>query len=73
MAHMSPMGMGIGMGYNMGILAMASTSSQHVMLLHSRHVLALPSSTIHCQDAFPLSRILGPSLPMSRLPGTPLT
>ena len=33
------------------------------------HVSALPGSTIHCQDAFPLSRIPGPSLPMSRLPG----
>ena len=69
MAHMSPMGMGIGMGYNMGILAMASTSTRHVMLLPSMHVLALPGSTIHCQDAFPLSRIPRPSLPMSRIPG----
>lgn len=69
MAHMSPMGMGIGMGYSMGMLDMAATSGRPVMSLPSMHVSAVPGSAIHCQAALPLSGMPGPSLPMSRLPG----
>jgi len=69
MAHLSPMGMGIGMGYSMGMLDMAATSGRPVMSLPSMHVSALPGSAIHCQAALPLSGMPGPSIPMSRLPG----
>jgi hypothetical protein len=69
MAHLSPMGMGIGMGYSMGMIDMASTSGRPVMSLPSIHVSALPGSAIHCQAALPLSGMPGPSIPMSRLPG----